>query len=100
MMSRMKHECYCFQTSKGLLAISPSRLRPWLWDLRLDGKLIRPDYEDPHAAAHYASRSDFGDEELDRLLIGLQVPDDLERWRRCSEKELTQQSEGTSARSA
>ena len=66
----------------GEVLIARNEERPSRWDLWISGKLVCPaHYQSPDDAAFFASRSDFGDEELNEKYKRLRVPDDLRRWR-------------------
>ena len=73
-------DSYWYRTSKGVLRVKRNDEQPSFWDLLLDDRPLRHNYRDPHEALHFAARSDFGDEILDRLLRYVHVPDDLELW--------------------
>jgi hypothetical protein len=77
----MNHDSYSFQSNKGDVTICHNDERPSHWDLRIAGKLVRPNYSSAEEAAFLASRRDFGDEELERVYIGLRVPAGLDRWK-------------------
>lgn len=79
-VSATRQRGWRYRTRKGLLRIVESKEHPGFWDLFLNHQLIRPDYHDPWEAADCASRSDFGDEELDELLKYQSVSADLESW--------------------
>lgn len=75
-------DCYSYFSRYGEVLIAPNDEYPSKWDLWIDDQLICPAYySSADEAAHYASRRDFGDEELNRKFVGLRVPDDLRQWR-------------------
>lgn len=76
-----KRICYAHKTRKGSLKLIESIQNPGQWDFSLDEKFIQT-YHDPWQAAEDASRSDFGDEQLDRLLKYESIPSDLDRWQK------------------
>jgi hypothetical protein len=76
----MNHECYVYASNKGEVTISRNEENPSRWDLHIDGKLAVPGYQNAEEAAYFASRRDFGDEELERIYIGLRVPAELDQW--------------------
>lgn len=80
----MESEYYERRTDRGILTISPSKVRLGRWDLRLDGRLIRSDYTDPNQVALDASNHDFGIAEFDELFQHVYVPSDLRDWRTSS----------------
>lgn len=78
----MKNNYYSYPSRIGDVVVCRNKERPSRWDLLVGGKLICPEYyTDPHQAAFFASRRDFGDEELNKQYVGLRVPSDLARWR-------------------
>ena len=79
----MNCKCYLFRSFKGDVTITENEEHRSLWDLRIGGKLIRPKYKSPEEAADFASRRDFGDEELEQIYVGLRVPGELDRWEIC-----------------
>jgi hypothetical protein len=79
---RQKRVCYAYKSRKGTLKLIESVRHLGCWDLFLDENLVRSEYQDPWQAADEASRSDFGDETLDRLLVHEAIPADLDRWQK------------------
>jgi hypothetical protein len=78
----MSYDCYLFHSRFfGEVTISRNEEHPSWWELRIDGKLIRPNYQTADEAAYLASRRDFGDEELERKYARLYVPGELDMWK-------------------
>lgn len=78
----MHCESYFLTSNKGEVIICPNEERASLWDLWIDGQLIRPAfYSSPEEAALRAHERDFGDEELNKVYVGLRVSSDLSQWK-------------------
>ncbi len=84
----MNEHCYLFVSKKGEVTIAPNEDWPSRWVLRVNGKAVRLDYRDPEEASYFASRRDFGDEELEQIYIGLRVPAELDKWTLCKLSEI------------
>ncbi|HEX5399439.1 MAG TPA: hypothetical protein VFY06_10370 [Verrucomicrobiae bacterium] len=79
----MEYDRYLFRSNKGEVVVCPNEERPYLWDLRIDGKLIcAAYYRSPEEAALRAYERDLGDEELNKIYVGLRVPSDICQWTR------------------
>lgn len=77
----MDNECYTYPSNKGKVVICRNTERPALWDLWINGKLLRAAYYDSaEEAARRTYERDFGDEELNKLYLGLRVLPDLHHW--------------------
>jgi len=80
----MESDCYSWRSNMGEVLIARNEERPSRWDLWISGKRVCPAYyKSPDDAAFFASRSDFGDEELNEKYEQLRVPNDLQQWRVC-----------------